>query len=341
MIKQILLQVAQPVEGAEAFVFKAYQLGPTEPKQVVDFLTQLFPTAKVVADDAQARILIWAPEKVHAEIAKVLSEFTPDQANGRVGSRTLRAYKIGAMPATTAIPLLQQLVPRMQLTGSDQQGLLLAWGRENDHELLKTAVEQFSQPDDPRRLTVKVYPTEQMDPQIASVVLGRLLPDAIAVPNVNGKVVAVMARQDQQPLAADALEQMKQFNTSAGDLQPVTYNVEKIGSTSAVGALTAVFPQSKFFLGATTTQIIALANETEHAKIKEAITQLSSVTPTDGLALKVYRLRPELAAQVRPLITTALPTLKVLGTDPQTLPVLGREDEHKQVQDLINQAEQQ
>jgi hypothetical protein len=55
------------------------------------------------------------------------------------------------------------------------------------------------------------------------------------VPNVNGKVVAVMARQDQQPLAADALEQMKQFNTSAGDLQPVTYNVEKIGSTTAVG----------------------------------------------------------------------------------------------------------
>lgn len=341
LLKQILLQVAQPVEGAEAFVFKAYPLGATEPKQLVEFLTQLFPTAKVVADDAQARILVWAPEKIQAEITKVLSEFTPDQANGRAGSRTLRAYKIGAIPATTAIPLLQQLVPRMQLTGSDQQGLLLAWGRENDHELLKTAVEQFSLPDDPRRLTVKVYPTEQMDPQIAAVVLGRLLPDAIAVPNVNGKVVAVMARQDQQPLAADALEQMKQFNTSAGELQPVTYNVEKIGSTTAVGALTPVFPQSKFFLGGTTTQIVALASEVEHAKIKETITQLSSVTPTDGLALKVYRLRPELAAQVRPLITTALPTLKVLGTDPQTLPVLGREEEHKQVQELINQAEQQ
>ena len=341
LIKQILLQVAQPVEGAEAFSFKAYPLGATDPKQVVDFLTQLFPTAKVVSDDAQARVLIWAPEKVHAEIAKVLSEFTPGQADGRVGARTLRGYKLGAMPATTAIPLLQQLVPRMQLTGSDQQGLLLAWGRENEHQLLKTAVEQLSLPDDPRRLTVKVYPTEAMDPQIAAVVLGRLLPDAIAVPNVNGKVVAVMARQDQQPLAADALEQMKQFNTSAGELEPVTYNVEKIGSTTAVGVLTSVFPQSKFFLGATTTQIIALANAKEHAKISEAITQLSSVTTADGTNLKVYRLRPELAAQVRPLVAAALPTLKILSTDPQTLPVLGREEEHKQVQELINQAEQQ
>jgi hypothetical protein len=176
LIKQILLQVAQPVEGAEAFTFKAYPLGGTDPKQVVDFLTQLFPTAKVVADDAQARVPIWVRKRFTPRIAKVLSEFTPDQANGRVGSRTLRAYKLNAMPATTAIPLLQQLVPRMQLTGSDQQGLLLAWGRDNEHELLKTAVDQLSLPDDPRRLTVKVYPTEKMDPQVAAVVLRETSP---------------------------------------------------------------------------------------------------------------------------------------------------------------------
>ena len=341
LIKQVLLQVAQPVEGADPFVFKAYPTGAAEPKQLVEFVTQLFPAAKVVADDAQLRLLVWAPEKVHAELVKVLKEFIPEQADGGRNPRSLQAYKLSALPPTTAIPLLQQLVPRMQLSGNDPQGMLLAWGRATEHQLLKAAVDQLSLPEDPRRLSVKVYPTKEMDPQIAALVLGKLLPDAIVAPNVNGKVIAVMARQDQQPLAVDALTQMQEFNTSAGPLEPVAYAVDKLGSTAAVAALTPVFPQAKFFAGATATQMVAVANQNDHVKIKATLAQLASFSPTAGLSLRVFQLRPELAAQVRPLIAAALPNLKVLGTDPNTLPILATEEEHTTVQNLITQAEQQ
>ena len=341
LIKQVLLQVAQPIEGADPFVFKAYPTGSSEPKQLVEFITQLFPAAKVVADDSQLRLLVWAPEKVHAELVKVLKEFIPEQAAGGNNARSLQAYKLSGLPPTIAIPLLQQMVPRMQLTGNDVQGLLLAWGRANEHQLLKAAVDHLNLPEDPRRLMVKVYPTEEVDPQIAALVLGKLLPDAVVAPNVNGKIIAVMARQDQQAMVVDALAQMQDFNTSAGPLEPVAYSVEKLGSTATVAALTPVFPQAKFFPGATATQLVAVANSDDHQKIKETLAQLASLSPTADLTLRVFQLRPELAAQVRPLITAALPNLKILGTAPDTLPVLASEEDQKQVQNLIAQAEQQ
>lgn len=342
LIKEVIDQVTRPVAGVEPFELTAYPCGNSEPKPLVDFLTQLFPTAKIVADEAGLRVLVWAQPGTHQEIEKVLRQFLPETGPATGNPNRLQGYKLQNIKPSAALALVQQLVPKMQLVGNDEQGLLLAWGRELDHQRLSAALEQINLPNDPKRLAIQVYPTDSLDPQIAAAVLSRVMPDASIIPNQSGRLVAVLARGEQHQLVRQALEQMAGFVEGGGPQTVQSFRVERTGAAAAVAALTPIFPQAKFFSGANPMQLVVLANSDDHTSIRQTIDQLESEALAGaGLRLKVYQLRADLATQVRPLIQAALPSLKLVGTDPTVLAILARDSEHEQVQAILQQAEQQ
>ncbi|MEQ1902801.1 MAG: secretin N-terminal domain-containing protein, partial [Pirellulaceae bacterium] len=342
LIRQIVDQLSQPVAGAEPFVVVAYSTGEADPAQMSEFVQAVFKSAKVVPDVAGQRLLIWASATTHQEIEKSLQELSKNPQAAGDNRSILQSYRLQVTKATSVIPMLQKFLPRMQLTASDEQGLLIAWGRAADHEKLKSAVSQINIPDDPKSLAVEIYPTGNLDTQIAAALLTKMFPDAIAVPQSTASTVTVLARGDQHKLIRKTLEQLGTMVQSEGPLTVSVYRVDRSGRDSAISALQPLVPQAKLVPGAATTQLIALANAKDHKRIGELISLLETDMPdTRNLVLRTYQLRRELAAQVRPIIVAALPTLKMLGTDPNSFAVWATDAEHSRLKEMIEEAERQ
>ncbi len=340
LIREIIEQLSRPVEGAEPFTLTAYALNEADPKLTVEFLQQLFPAAKLTPDETSGRLLVWAQASTHQQIQKALEEFSRGQPTTRTNPQSLKSYKLINLKPSTVTTMLQQLVPKMQLVANDEQTVLLAWGRELDHQRLKAAVEQIGQPDDPKASLVKLYPTGKMDALICAAVIGKVLPDAIVVPNADSALLAVLARADQHKLVQQSLDQMSGFVTAGGPPAVAVYRVERSGSTAAIAAITPVVPRAKLLAGTNTQQMIAVANELEHAKIKETVDALETDQPeTTGLKLRVFHLRQDLATQVKPLLLAAFPALKFVGTDPSLIAVWASEEENQRIETLIQESE--
>ncbi len=342
LIRQIIDQLCQPVAGTEPFEVVSYSTGEAEPAQMAEFVQAVFKNAKVVPDVAGQRLLIWASATTHKEIDKSLRELSKNPQAAGDQRPTLQSYRLQFAKANLVAPMLQKFLPRMQLSASDEQGLLVAWGRPSDHEKLKSALSQINTPDDPKSLAVEIYPTGNLDPQIAAGLLTKMFPDATAVPQSSASTVTVLARGEQHKLVRKTLEQLGAMVQSEGPLTVSVYRVDRSGRDSAISALQPLVPQAKLVAGATTTQLIGLANAKDHARIRELISLLETDMPdTRNLVLRSYQLRRELASQVRPVILAALPTLKMLGTDPNAFAVWATEDEHTRLKEMIEEAERQ
>lgn len=341
IVARIITQISQPVAGAEAYVIASYPLGAADGEKLVELLRKVYPDIQIVIDEPGTRLLIWAPANVHEKIKTTLQEL--DVApSGNQGARILRSYRLNTDRATTMLPLLQKFLPRMQITAADNQSLLVAWGFEADHDLLKQVVIQINTPDDPSRLSVEFYELGDLAPQQASVMLTKLFPTAVVVPNQAAGLLTVLARNDQQVMIRSAIDRLRSTATPAGTPTVAVYRVDRVGSAAAVAALTRLVPEAQVVPGANPAQVIAFANAAEHQRIQELLRILETDLPDiDGLSLKTYQLRQDLAAQVRPLLQAALPSLKMLGTDPNFFAVWARDDEHERLRSMIADAEQQ
>jgi arginine repressor/predicted RNA binding protein with dsRBD fold (UPF0201 family) len=341
MLAQIVQQLAQPVEGVEPFTVVAYEVGSSDPAQLTAFLQSIFTSIKISADPMNSRLLIWAAPGVHDQIAQSLAELNPQPPSGD-DSLSLRSYRLQFGKAAALVPMLQKFVPGMQLVASDDQSQIVAWGRARDHERVKQAVTQLNLPDEPRTLAVELYSTGAMDAQRAADLLAKMFPDISVIPQVTSATITVLARGEQHLLIRQALERLGQITEQEGPLTVVMYRAERAGATAAITTLTPLVPQAKLVAGASVGQVIGLATEKDHQRLRQLIDLLETDVPDlSGRKLRTYQLNPDLAAQVRPLIQQALPTLSMLGTDPSFFASWARDEEHERLQSIIADAEQQ
>ncbi|MBX3418060.1 MAG: hypothetical protein KF851_10690 [Pirellulaceae bacterium] len=341
IVAQIVEQISQPVAGAEAYVIASYPTGTADAEKIVEFLRTVFTDVQMAIDEPGSRLLIWAPPAVQEKIKSTIQELGVEPTDNR-GARTLRSYRLQTDRAVTILPLLQKFVPRMQLSAGDSQSLLVAWGFEQDHELLKQVVAQINAPDEPRSMAVEFYDTGELAPQQASLMLTKLFPDVTVVPHTSGSLLTVLARNEQHAMIRNAIDRLTSTATGEGPPTVAVYRVERTGNVAAVAALRGLVPEAQVFPGTTVSQVLALATATGHQRIQELVRILETDMPDlAGLTLKTYQLRQDLAAQVRPVLQAALPTLKMLGTDPNFFAVWARDDEHERLRDMIANAEQQ
>ncbi len=341
LLAQIVKQLVEPIEGVELFTVVAYQVGNSDPAQLTTFLQSVFSGIKISADPLNSRLLVWAAPSVHQQITKSLAELNADQQPGD-DSMSLRSYRMQYGKAAGVVTLLQKFAPRMQLVASDDQSLIIAWGRQSDHDRIKQAVAQMNMPDEPKTLAVELYSTGAMDPQQAANMLSKMFPDISLIPQGASATITVLARGEQHILIRQAMERLSQVTEQDGPLTVAMYRAARAGTTAAIATLTPLLPQAKLVAGATPGQIIGLATANDHQRIQQLIDLLESDVPDlSGRKLRTYQLNPDLAAQVRPVIQQALPTLSMLGTDPSYFATWARDEEHDRLRGIIADAEQQ
>ncbi len=78
LLGQIVKQLAEPIEGVEAFTVVAYPTAAADATQLVTFLQSVYPGIKISADPGGATVDLGCPS-IHAKISQSLAELNADQ----------------------------------------------------------------------------------------------------------------------------------------------------------------------------------------------------------------------------------------------------------------------
>ncbi len=345
LIKQIVQQLQAPIQGAQPHRIASYPTGDSTPEQLAEFLLGIFPTASIVVDDPNRRLMIWATESVHQQIDAAVQQMRDEesQAMGTQSSnRSFRSYRLQTDRPNDLVPILQRMVPGMELVADNRQAIIVAWGRESDHEVLSQAIDQLNLPVDPAGLVIELYPTDPIDPQQATQILTQLFPEITIVTQVESKTLTVLATKPRHTLIRQTLQQIAQSGGEMESMSIAVYQVPRTGNTNAITLLKSLIPSSQILPGGTTDRIVALASPSQHQRLTELVNVIESDSQNlTGKRLKTYQLKGNLAASIRQLLQTTFPSLVLISIDADRFATWAFEDEHLQIQALIADAEQQ
>ncbi len=338
-LAEVLEQLNATGEGTVVPLLIAYPINRGSAKVVQEMLQQLFPTTKITVDEKSDRVLVYAPLSEHGRIKQTIeqldSEATPNN------KEEIRSYAVGDVDPTPILPMLQKLVPEMQLTIDLKARKVVASGTLRDHEVLAKAIEQFRNVDPADQPIVKAYAMEGRSTTSLFYmrnVLAEVVPKAVITIDPRGGSIVASASEADHTKLKEAIDEVVKLNR-ATNLQLETYTLDKITATQALATLTQIVPDAKISAGVDPRQIVVYASAEDHERVKAALTKLDESAGGDGQrVLQLHRVRPAVATQIAAFIVRTLPDLQVLsgqGTD--RILVWGTPKDQERLQELIEQ----
>jgi len=345
LIAQMVQQLLAPVAGAEPYSIVSYAIGDANPEQLSLFLQTVFPDANIVVDDSNLRLMIWATPTIHQQVKQAILQMAdqaPPEAGNTSTKKTLKSYRLQLGNPTNLLPMIGKLVPQMEVVADDRQSLIVAWGREVEHGVLTQAIDQLNLEADPEGASVEIYSVEELDPQPITLLLKELFPEITVVPQRHSNTLTVLATRKRQTLVAQALERLKSTGESLQSNTVKVYPLQSATNTSVITILKSLVPEAQIFPGPSPDRIMALATDDDHQRIAELTKTLENAAiQSTGKVLKSYQLRFDLASEIKPILQSAFPNLGFIGSEGDRFATWAYEEEHRQLQMLIADAEQE
>ena len=355
-IKSTINQISSedPEKSHQMVVYTIQTSGAAGASGAMTVLTTMFPEAKFAAGTEPNKIVAWArPEdqkKIAAAVAELSKKEPPDKARKIVVYR-IRSATPGA-PYYTMV-LLRSMFPDAQFTAGRENDQLVVWARPDEHDAIKSTIEQLSEEDPPETAPkLTVYTLETAGPAGMSgaiTILASMFPDAKFTPGSEPDKLAVWARPSDHQRIAAAVKELSAKEPPEKARQLAVYAVEATGPSGASGAisiLTTMFPEAKFAAGTEPNKIVAWARPEDQKKIAAAVAELSKKEPPEtARKMVVYPFKSANAsasyytlAGLRSMFPDALFSI---GADPEKLAVWARPSEHEAIKSAVEQLSQE
>ncbi len=145
--------------------------------------------------------------------------------------------------------MLQKFAPRMQLVASDDQSMIVAWGRQSDHDRIKQAVAQLNLPDEPQSDGGRTLFDWRYGCSTSGSHAHKMFPDVSSIPQVSSATITVLARGEQHVLIKQAMERLSKLTEQEGPLTVAVYRAARAGAPATITTLTPLVPQAKLVAG--------------------------------------------------------------------------------------------
>jgi hypothetical protein len=333
------LKVNGPVTARPVLMGYAIVNGSAE--TVFEMLQQLYPTAKFSLDKKSQRVLALAPlrdqVRIEATVKQADVEALPEN------EEQLQSYSIGDMDPTSIMPMLQKLVPDMELSADPKARTIVAAGMARDHAKLVKVLEQFRGGDPSQQPTIKSYPLEgrdRRDLERYRSVLAQLVPDAVLAVDDQGGAIVASARPKEHEQLQEAVQEV--LDSSEGSQRELrTYILKRVSREAALGSLSRIYSRAFVFPMSLPDQIGAWASPKDHERIAGTIEQLEKSSIEDGSReLRSHQVDPAVADELTSVIASTLPDLEVLsGQGTSKLMVWGLKEDHDRLEKVIQQLE--
>lgn len=309
-ITQILeqLKLDRPLNERPSLV--VYPISKVDVASVQAVLSELFPLAKITADEQSSRLLIQAVPAEHTAIDAAIKQLDSDAP---VSTKIkLMAYPVDGLTSATVVGLLSAEVPEATVIEDTAAETLIVRGRIRDHEKVASIIDTLrTTAGTLRQRTVVVYPAVLGTAATAVDFITTAFPGTRAVVDPNSRRLTVWATQTQHEQIASAVSAMS--GAAGGELAPTTetYAVRGVDPTTLIEMFSRAVPDAKVVANADGTRLVAWARKTDQDTIRSIISGASSGAG-ENRELHIFEIAPEHLATARALLASSLPEVTFL-----------------------------
>ena len=130
---------------AKAVVYTLEGTSATQNYYVLRFLAQSIPAARFTMGVSPDQIVAWAQPKVHEEVVELIDQIQGGEENAPKPV----VYQLKNATASSVLSMLRTVAPQAVPTVGTDPYQLVVWGRGEDHEKIKSLIDELSAADSP------------------------------------------------------------------------------------------------------------------------------------------------------------------------------------------------
>lgn len=310
-IRALIQQLEQQADTADSEkTLKTYAAAGTMGANMVTLMTTAVPTAQVLADTANQRLLIMATADQHTQIEVLLKSLETAETGGRV----LMTHSAERIDTTSVAALLTTITPQASVTVDVINKRLLVVASEDDQKKITNAIEQVQTSEESALRPLKSYP---LQPKVVATtittLLATLVPKASVTTDEPNRRLLIAATDKEHALIDQVIVQVQQ---EAVGIQPSLkfYPLTKLAGPTSLPVLQTIAPLAKITFQPDGNRISVIATPDDHAAIASTLQQLEMNAADVQRSLKFYDVSRLGGADVRALLTTTYTDVSFVAT---------------------------
>ena len=323
----------------EASRFEVYAIRGTDVTKLLATISPLVPAAKLSIDPKTNRLLAWATDADHRLLRTAVGQLE----DGKLSEdpRKLEIYKLHKVNPTTALGLMQTIVPDATLSIDASTRSLIALAVPEDQATIRRTIERLKTTQTgPSSPVLRFY--ELMQRPTPSLVSGltQLFPESQIT--LDGKRLMVIAGQNTQKAIESTIARIEETMPIDEPKKLVAYSAtpaEKARFNAILPMVTAELPGITVVADAEPGVLSIWAKPTQHVLLTDIISQLKLDVPNDRKHRFVgYPIASADPAVVLATVQSLLPNAR-LSLDPRTRRLLAwcSPADHEKIKQALEQ----
>ena len=310
-IRALIQQLEQQAETAgTAKVLKTYPAAGTLSTNMVTLMATAVPSAQVLADTANQRLLIMATSDQHTQIEVLLQSLVSAETGGRV----LMIHDAERVDTTSVTALLTTVTPQAAVTIDAINKRLLVVASEDDQKKVTAVLEQVQTSEENSLRPLKSYPLQpKMTSATITTLLATLVPKAGVTADEPNRRLLIAATEKEHILIEQVIAQVQQ---EAVGIQPLLkfYPLTKLAGPTSLPVLQTIAPLAKITFQPEGKRFSIIATPDDHAAIASTLQQLEMNAADLQRSLKFYDVSSIGGADARALLTTTYTDVSFVAT---------------------------
>jgi len=333
------LQPTEPDPNEPQLQFYAFDGEP--PTNLVTILQAQAPKAEITVDSENKRLVVLASPSDHTALESMIQKFQESSPSDQEPELVL--YPLKTADPTSALTLLQKLVPDAELSLDTKNENLTAIAVPADHETIKKTLDTLESaaagPDAPQ---LQFYPFPKQPAADLVSILQTQLPKAnITVDSENKRLVVFAAPTDHESIKS-IIQKYEEATPDDGQTELVVYPIKATDAASALTFLQQLVPEAQLSLDAKSENLMAVATAKDHDTIKKTLETLeSAAADADAPQLQFYVFEEDPPANLTTILQNLAPKAEITpDAENKRLMVMATTSDHEKIKATVEQFQQ-
>ncbi len=283
-IKASLEEIEAGVSPEERPRFEAFTLPVADTSTIVATLQPLVPNARLTIDTRTKQLIAWGTPTELEIVRKAVERLAVGKTSDFMPR--LEVYPLTSADPTTAMTLLQSLVPDAEITLDAQSNRLIIRAVPSDHEVIKSTLAKIEgEGVVDSRPRFESYPILGLgtaaDAQTFIATLQPLVPNARLTIDAKNKNLIAWGTPKEQEAIGKAVERLGQGGSPENRPTIEAYRLARADPQAALTLLENLVPDAQLSVDAQTGSVVALAVPDDHATIKAAVERIDAEAPAE------------------------------------------------------------
>ena len=277
-IESLVSELETPVDDDEQAVLVAYTLEHIEPASVEILLGSWLESEQWVLDASSKQLVVIAPLEKQGRVKAMLQQV--DRPGSDRGEPEVRAYPIKGITVSSAVTLLQPLWPEATFAVDTTSSKILVTATAVEQQEIQQALERLNDPRDGEEVRVETYDVVSGNLDTLPSILGQIAPNAVLSVDASSRTLTVLGETLDHDRIREALEQLGARFEERQILE--IYPIDSAYSDELLATIQSLMPTIRSSLGQAGSQLVILAGEQDHQRVKSLLEKISQQQEKSG-----------------------------------------------------------